>query len=202
LVVVTDQAQVARREHKLAAREQKGADAAFTWNACATLVRPALCRAPARSRRRRRLRIVGRMSARALPQGVAQRDRAVVLLQQIGKGLVGQFLEIAHGVTRQEIERVPGLVVDLDSFARHQRAQRSWRPPCPVVAWKSGVAAPMSRSYFVVMILLPNDSNEFQLQRRFKSPVSRSRARSPMGETSATAETSERRLVRDVATTS
>src|SRR5262245_30272935 len=139
------------------------------------------------------------MPARALPQGVAQRDWAMVLLQQIGKGLVGQFLEVPHGVARQQIERVPGLIVDLHSFARHQRAQRSWRPPCPVVAWKSGVGATTPSSYSAAMILLPNDPNEFQLQQPFKRSVRLSRR--PL-ETSATTETPERRLVRDVATTS
>jgi hypothetical protein len=94
---------------------------------------------------------------------------------------------------------VPGLVVDLDSFAWHQRTHRPRRPPCPVVAWKSGVAAPMSHSYFAAMILLPNDQNEFHLQRPFKSSVPLS---PDAFEISAAAETSERRLARGVAPTS
>jgi len=42
-----------------------------------------------------------------------------MLFEKIRKRLVGQLLEGLHAVTRQQIERVPRLVVDLDAFTGH-----------------------------------------------------------------------------------
>src|SRR5262245_46094576 len=55
--------------------------------------------------------------ARALAQCVLQVDRDAVLLQKIGKGLVGQFLECRHPVARQLLELGGGIVVKVDQFA-------------------------------------------------------------------------------------
>src|SRR5689334_23014317 len=42
-----------------------------------------------------------------------------MLAQQIAEGLVGEVLEAQHRIARQEGERMPGLVVDLHTLARH-----------------------------------------------------------------------------------
>jgi hypothetical protein len=55
--------------------------------------------------------------ARALTQGGLQVGRAPMLLQQVSECLVGKLLEVLHLVARQQIERVPRLVVKLDPLA-------------------------------------------------------------------------------------
>ena len=81
--------------------------------------------APCRPLRRLpRCLIIGGVPARALPQGLLQRHRTVMLLQEIREGFVGQVLKIPHAVARQKLQRLPRLVIDLDSLAGHQRAHR------------------------------------------------------------------------------
>src|SRR5436309_1044266 len=60
-----------------------------------------------------------RRLAGALPQRRLEVGRPVVLAQQVPERLVGQLLKIHHPVAREEIERVPRLVVELDALAGH-----------------------------------------------------------------------------------
>jgi hypothetical protein len=55
--------------------------------------------------------------ASALAQGGFQVGGPPVLLQQISECLVGKLLEVLHAVARQQIERVPRLIVELDPLA-------------------------------------------------------------------------------------
>jgi hypothetical protein len=57
--------------------------------------------------------------AGALPQRRLEIDRPVVLAQKIFEGFLGKLLEIHHPVARQEIERRPCRVIELDSLARN-----------------------------------------------------------------------------------
>src|SRR5690242_11834876 len=70
--------------------------------------------------------------AGAAPQRRLQIGRPAVLLEEIAKGFVGELLEIAQAVARQEVERLPGLVVDLNPLARHCAlpARPSYRVAC------------------------------------------------------------------------
>jgi len=45
-----------------------------------------------------------------------------MFLQQIGEGFIGQLLEVHHAITRKQIERVPRVVIELDSLAGHLSA--------------------------------------------------------------------------------
>jgi len=45
----------------------------------------------------------------------------MVLLEKIIERFVGELLKVSHGVAAQELERLPRLVVDLDSLAWHRR---------------------------------------------------------------------------------
>jgi hypothetical protein len=44
-------------------------------------------------------------------------DRAAVFFQQIGEGLVGRLLEIPHAVPGEQIEGIPGPLIELNAFA-------------------------------------------------------------------------------------
>jgi hypothetical protein len=44
---------------------------------------------------------------------------SIVLLEKVAKSFVRQFLKIHHAITRQQVERQPGFVIKLDSFAAH-----------------------------------------------------------------------------------
>jgi hypothetical protein len=55
--------------------------------------------------------------ARAPTQGGFQVGGPPVLLQQVSECLVGKLLEVLHPVARQQIERVPSLIVELDPLA-------------------------------------------------------------------------------------
>src|SRR5215813_5293158 len=52
-----------------------------------------------------------------LLQRVPQVDRDTVLLQEVGKRLIGKFLERRHPVARQLLEFGGGVVVEGDQFA-------------------------------------------------------------------------------------
>jgi hypothetical protein len=43
-----------------------------------------------------------------------------MLYQQVPERLIGEFLKILHAISRQEIERVPSLVIEFDVFAGHR----------------------------------------------------------------------------------
>jgi hypothetical protein len=45
-----------------------------------------------------------------------------MLLQQVGEGFIGQLLKVHHPVTRRQIERVPRLIIELDSLAGYLSA--------------------------------------------------------------------------------
>jgi len=59
---------------------------------------------------------------------LAQGDRAVVLAQQVGEGLVGQLLQGFHAVSAQELEGVPSLRVELDQLAARDGTRRGINP--------------------------------------------------------------------------
>lgn len=63
--------------------------------------------------------VVCRHAPRTGLQGFFKIDRAAVFLQKIGECFIRQFLERPHAVPGIEVKRRPGLVVDLDAFARH-----------------------------------------------------------------------------------
>jgi hypothetical protein len=42
-----------------------------------------------------------------------------VLAQQVREGLAGEFLEILHSILGEQIECVPGLLIELNTFAGH-----------------------------------------------------------------------------------
>ena len=56
----------------------------------------------------------------ALAKGGLQVDWPAMLAQQVRKCLIGEFLKILHAIARQQIKSVPGLIVELDTFAAHQ----------------------------------------------------------------------------------
>ena len=72
--------------------------------------------------------------ARALAQGGLQVGGPPVLLQQVSKCLVGKLLEVLHPVARQQIERVPRLVVKLDPLAWHEASLGQPVEPTAVAA--------------------------------------------------------------------
>ena len=57
--------------------------------------------------------------AGAATQRIFQVDRAAVFLEQIAQRLVGQFLKILHLVVAEQVQLLPGLFVDLDTFPRY-----------------------------------------------------------------------------------
>lgn len=74
-----------------------------------------------------------RVNCRARPGTLAQRGFqvgwATMLFQEIAKRLVRQFLKIHHAIPSQQIDGLPGAVIELHALPRHQRAcgQRSRR---------------------------------------------------------------------------
>ena len=56
----------------------------------------------------------------ALAKGGLQVDWPAMVAQQVRKCLIGEFLKILHTIARQQIKSVPGLIVELDTFAAHQ----------------------------------------------------------------------------------
>jgi hypothetical protein len=58
--------------------------------------------------------------ADTLQQGPLEVYRPTVLLQEIGEGLVGEFLEIPHAVSGEQVEGVPGLLIELNALARQR----------------------------------------------------------------------------------
>ena len=61
--------------------------------------------------------VIRRLAASALQKSLLECFRAVVLLQQIGKSLIGEFLETPLKVACESLERKPGFVIKLDAFA-------------------------------------------------------------------------------------
>jgi len=55
-----------------------------------------------------------------LAKGGLQVDWPAMLAQQVRKCLIGEFLKILHAIARQQTKSVPGLIVELDTFAAHQ----------------------------------------------------------------------------------
>ena len=42
-----------------------------------------------------------------------------MFLEQIGESLVGQFLEVPHAVPTEQVESVPGFLIELYTLAGH-----------------------------------------------------------------------------------
>jgi hypothetical protein len=63
----------------------------------------------------RRSAIVGRMHADAFSQGIAERDRAPMLLEHVAEGFLGEVLQPLAGLKAELIERVPGLGVEFEA---------------------------------------------------------------------------------------
>lgn len=63
----------------------------------------------------RRGAIVGRMHADAFSQGIAQRDRTPMLLEQIAERFLGEVLQPLAGLKAELIESVPGLGIEFDA---------------------------------------------------------------------------------------
>ena len=63
----------------------------------------------------RRGAIVGRLHAQAFSQGIAQRDRALMLFQQITEGFFGEVQQPLPGLKAELIKRVPGLGIEFDA---------------------------------------------------------------------------------------
>jgi hypothetical protein len=57
---------------------------------------------------------------RASTKGSLQVGWPAVLFQQVSECFVGEFLEILHTITRQQIERVPSLIVELNTLDGHR----------------------------------------------------------------------------------
>jgi hypothetical protein len=55
----------------------------------------------------------------ALLQGILQIGGSVVLLEQVTKRLISQFLKAHHAIASQNVERQPGLVIKLDALPGH-----------------------------------------------------------------------------------
>jgi hypothetical protein len=56
----------------------------------------------------------------ALTKGGLQISRPAVLSQQVSKCLIGKLLKILHPIPRQQVESIPGLIIELDALARHR----------------------------------------------------------------------------------
>ena len=63
----------------------------------------------------RRGAVVCRLHAQTLTQGVAQRDRAPMLLEQVAEGFLGKVLQPLAGLKAELIDRVPGLGIEFDA---------------------------------------------------------------------------------------
>jgi hypothetical protein len=42
-----------------------------------------------------------------------------MLFEEVGKGLIGQLLEVLHAILGEQIKCVSSLVIELNAFARH-----------------------------------------------------------------------------------
>ena len=56
-----------------------------------------------------------------MPKRRLEIGRPLVFAQQVAKRLVGKLLKVFHLVVRQKIQRVPGLVIELNALAAHCR---------------------------------------------------------------------------------
>jgi hypothetical protein len=50
-----------------------------------------------------------------------------MLLQQVAKSFIGELLEVHHAIPGKQVERVPRLVIELDSLASHIRPLSAMR---------------------------------------------------------------------------
>ena len=64
---------------------------------------------------RRRGVVVRRLHTQAFTQGIAQRDRAPMFLEQITEGFLGEILQPLAGLKAELIESVPGLGIEFDA---------------------------------------------------------------------------------------
>src|SRR5215510_6082988 len=75
-----------------------------------------LCLVFVAAAQRHHVRYAGTLAQRLLEIGGTP-----VLAQQIAERLVGELLKLLHLVMRQQVQRVPGLVVELNALAAHYR---------------------------------------------------------------------------------
>src|SRR5688572_17430023 len=97
------------------------------------------------------------MHAQTFTQGVAQRDRAPMLLEQVAEGFLGKVLQPLAGLKAELIDRVPGLGIEFDAAsdclllhggafssgiaAKTQIIDGSATKPQPLAALRLGFAA-------------------------------------------------------------
>ena len=55
--------------------------------------------------------------ADTLPQRRLEVDWAAVFAQQIGEGLISELLEVPHAVPGEQVESVPGFLIELNALA-------------------------------------------------------------------------------------
>jgi hypothetical protein len=67
-----------------------------------------------------------RTFAEALHERRLEVRGAPVLFEQVSERFVSDFLEIHHTITRKQIERMPYLIVELNTLAAHPCATRAY----------------------------------------------------------------------------
>jgi hypothetical protein len=75
-----------------------------------------------------------------LTQSCFEVSRPPMFLQQVAESFISQLLEVHHAVPSQQVERVPGLVVELDSLAAHSNFHLLF---CHSSAAEHGTSCPM-----------------------------------------------------------
>jgi hypothetical protein len=89
------------------------------------------------------------MDRRAVTCASAERIRQVhrpaVLLEQVRERLLCQFLKSLHLVAREQVKCLPGLIINLHSFARHQAISLS--------GWQSNRSSFSNLVCFVLPVL-------------------------------------------------
>ena len=61
--------------------------------------------------------IIRRLHAETLPQSIAQRHGAPMLLEKVAKSFLGKVLQALAGLKAELVERVPGLGIKFDAAA-------------------------------------------------------------------------------------
>jgi hypothetical protein len=90
----------------------------------------------------------GRGHAGAAAQRVPQVDGPVVLLQQVAKRFVREFLKVLHLIVAEKIDLPPGRFVELHALARHDLAFSrlptvpALKLPCFLAASKADLMVP------------------------------------------------------------
>jgi hypothetical protein len=64
--------------------------------------------------------------AHTLPKRGLEIRWPTVLAEEIGKGLVSELLEVLHAICGEQIQGIPGLVIELNSFPWHGALSRGY----------------------------------------------------------------------------